>query len=74
MPDRTCATCGALESAHYAHGELGALGLGHSFAVRPGDEWCSECEDWVVNRCGTEQGCADRAWDDACDRADEGRP
>jgi hypothetical protein len=69
MPDRKCGTCGKLESAHYTHGPNGALGLGHVFSVSPGDEWCDDCNDWVVNRCGSEKECEERAWDDDCDRA-----
>jgi hypothetical protein len=60
-----------MESAHYTRGENGALGLGHRFAVRPGDEWCDDCGDWVVNGCGSLTECEDRARADAAERADE---
>lgn len=52
QPDRTCATCGRLESLHYASGP-GALALGHLFVMRPGDEWCDDCDDWACNGDGS---------------------
>jgi hypothetical protein len=70
-PDRKCATCGAMETAHYRPGELGALVLGHRFAVRRGDEWCDDCEDWIVNGCRTVDVCEDRAREREAELADE---
>lgn len=58
-PDRDCATCGAKESAHKFTPTGWALG--HPFKEKPGDEWCYDCEDWVVNGCGTPADC-ERRW------------
>lgn len=68
MPDRKCQTCDGLESRHYADSWSQELGPEHQFAVRPGDEWCHDCGDWVVNGCGSLAECDERARDESEDR------
>ncbi len=79
MPDRPCATCGRPESEHSRIPAARVLpdgrpapilpSLGHLFQVKPGDEWCSSCDDWVVNGCGTLADCEQRERDDEIERA-----
>lgn len=53
---RRCGHDGCTRTQEEHHGPIGP-GLDHVFVVRPGDEWCEDCQDWVVNGCGTEQAC-----------------
>ena len=43
----------------------------HVFVVRAGDEWCSSCDDWVVNGCGSLTDCEQRERDDELERETE---
>lgn len=63
---RTCATCGAQEAAHVF--TPSGWALGHVFAVRDGDEWCDDCDDWVCNGCGSEAECEYFARENARER------
>lgn len=63
--NRRCARCGRPEREHPCAGQTDPEV--HAYIVQAGDEWCSECDDYVVNGCGSLEACEDEAqareWD-----------